>query len=137
MKFIVFFQLWFDDIWNVISKNCTIHMKTKFLKKSQRCHWNKMTLPSRRFNDTAETKNNSFKKTDDVRWKQNDNIIKFIIYNHQFVLLKVMIKLLNNSKMVFVKCHTFVIVFQFTIVISILWQLLKHGKMIEKTMSIT
>ena len=29
-----FFQLWFDDAWNVISKNYTIHVKTKFVKKS-------------------------------------------------------------------------------------------------------
>ena len=28
-----FFQSWFDDVWNVILKNCTIHVKTKFVKK--------------------------------------------------------------------------------------------------------
>ena len=58
-------------------------------------------------------------------------------YNHWFVLLKMMIKLLNSFKAAFVKCCTFIIVFQFIIVISILWQLLKHDRMIEKTMSIT
>ena len=59
-----------------------------------------------------------------------------MIYNHWFVLLTT-IELFNNFKMMFAKYCIFIIVFQFTIVISILWQLLKHDKMIEKTMSIT
>ena len=39
--------------------------------------------------------------------------------------------------MMFFKHCIFIIVFQFTIVISILWWLLKRDKMIEKTMSTT
>ena len=63
------FQLQFNDVWNVILKNYTIHVKTKFVKKSQWCHYNKIPLPSRESDDATETKNNSFKKIDDVRWK--------------------------------------------------------------------
>ena len=92
------FQSRFDDVWNVILKNCTIYMKIISVKKSQRCCWNKMTLPSREFDDAAKAKNNSFKKNNDVCWKQNDYIIEFMIYNHWFVLLKMMIKSLNSSK---------------------------------------
>ena len=106
-----FFQSWFDDVWNVISKNCTIHVKTMFMRKPQWCHWNKMTLPSREFDDAAEAKNNSFKKNDDVRWKWDDYIIKFMIYNHQLVSSKIMIKLLNNFKTAFIKCRIFFIIF--------------------------
>ena len=62
-----FFQSWFDDVWNVISKNCTIHVKTKTVKESQQYHWNKIMLPSRESDGVTETKNHSFKKTDDVR----------------------------------------------------------------------
>ena len=57
-----FFQSWLDDMWNVILKNCTIHVKTMFVKESQWCHWNKMTLPSREPDDAAKVKNNLFKK---------------------------------------------------------------------------
>ena len=45
--------------------------------------------------------------------------------------------MLNKFEIMFVKRCIFIIVFQFTIIISILWQLLEHNKMIEKTMSIT
>ena len=107
------------------------------MKKSQWCHWNKMTLPSHEFNDAAKAKNNLFKKINNVRWKQNDYIIEFIIYNHWFILLKMMIELLNSFKVTFVKCYIFVIIFQFIIVILILWWLLKHDKIIKKTMLIT
>ena len=65
----------FDDVWNVISKNCTIHMKTKFVKKSQQCYWNKITLSSRKSDNGTKMKNNSFKKIDNVCWKQNAYII--------------------------------------------------------------
>ena len=132
-----FFQMWFDDAWNVISKNCTIHVKTKSVKKPQWCHKNKMTLSSRESGDVAKAKNNSFKKTDNVRWKQNNYFIDFMIYNHQFVSSKMTIKSLNSFKVIFVKRHIFVIVFQFMIVISLLWRLSKHDRMIEKTMSIS
>ena len=115
-----FFQSQFDDVWNVILKNWIIHVKTKLVKKSQRCYWNKLTLPSCESDDATKTKNNSFRKTDDMRWKQNDYIIEFMIYNHWFVLSKMTIDLLNSFKMAFVKHCTFIIIFQFTIVISIL-----------------
>ena len=108
--------------------------KKYFVKRSKWCHWNKMTLSSRESDDAAKEKNNSFKKIDNVRWKLNDYIIEFMIYNHWFVSLKMMIKLLNNFKTTFFKHCTFVIIFQFIIDISILWQLSKHDRMIEKTM---
>ena len=60
-----------------------------------------------------------------------------MIYNHQFVSSKMMIELLNNFKMTFVKRCIFIIIFQFIIVISILWWLSKHDKMIEKIMLTT
>ena len=70
-----------------------------------------------------------------MRWKQNDYIIKFMIYNHQLVSLKMTIKFLNNFKTICVKRRTFIIIFQFIIFISILWQLSKHDRRIEKTTS--
>ena len=69
------FQSQFDDVWNVILINCIIHVKTKSVKKSQWCHWNKMTLPSRKSDDVIKMKNNLFKKIDDMHWKQNNYII--------------------------------------------------------------
>ena len=107
VKFIVFFnhnlmtcEMWLQKIEQFI-------WKQNLWKKPQWCHWNKMTLPLREFDDAAETKNNSFKKTDDACWKQNDYIIKSMIYNHWLVSSKMMIKLLNGFKVAFVKHYIF------------------------------
>ena len=61
---------------------------------------------------------------------------KFTIYNHKFVSLKMMIKSLNSFQAAFVERCVFIIVFKFTIFISVLWWLWKYGRMIEKTMSV-
>ena len=58
-------------------------------------------------------------------------------YNHRHVSSKATIESLDSSETAFVKRRTSVIVFQFIIVIFILWQLLKHDRMIEKTILTT
>ena len=107
-----------------------------FIKKSQQCHWNKMTLPSCKSDDAAETKTIHSKKL--MMCVENKMITSLNLWFKIVDLFssKMTIKLLNSFKTAFVKRHTFFIIFQFTIVISILWRLLKHDRMIEKTMLI-